>query len=428
MRGAYNLALLAGLTAGAPFWLGHALRGRSRSIAKARLGLGDGWLPPEVRPGAVWVHALSVGEALSALPLVQGLTRRLGPGRVVMSLSTAQGLELARQRLGSEVPLFVRTLDLPWLVNRVIERLRPGLVVLVEGDIWPNLQWALARRGVPAMLVNGRVSPRAARRYGLAPALARALYQDFAVVSLQSSLDRDRLAGIGVDPGRLRVGGNLKFDSAPSPLSQGRRGELLEGWGLAGRQVLVAGSTHRGEEAACLEAYARLRQDRPGLSLLVAPRRTDRGDEVVALARGRGLAVGRTSSGSLEPGRQVVVLDQMGRLAEAYGLAKAALVGGSLVSRGGHNPLEPAAHGVPVVFGPHMEDFSQVADQLVEAGAALRVADARQLTKVWRGLLDDPDAARAMGRAGRRTAAQHKGSVDRAVETALELLAGGGHA
>lgn len=122
------------------------------------------------------------------------------------------------------------------------------------------------------------------------------------------------------------------------------------------------------------------------------------------------------------------MLDQMGRLAEAYGLARAALVGGSLVSRGGHNPLEPAAHGVPVVFGPHMEDFSQVADQLVEAGAALRVADARQLTEVWRGLLDDPDAARAMGRAGRRTAAQHKGSVDRAVETALELLAGGGHA
>lgn len=424
LRGAYNLALLTGMAVGSPFLAVHALRGRSRSIAKARLGLGRDWLPPADRSGAIWVHALSVGEALSALPLVEGLAQRLGPDRVVMSLATAQGLAVARERLGqgSEVPLFVRTLDLPWLVRRTLDRLAPSLFILVEGDLWPNLQWALARQGVPAMLVNGRVSPRAARRYGLARPLARALYEGFAVISLQSSLDRDRLAGIGIDPGRLRVGGNLKFDSAPAPLAEAERTELLERWGLAGRTVLVAGSTHGGEETICLEAYARLQAERPGLSLIIAPRRTDRGAEVADLATGRGLSAARTSQGPVLPGTQVVVLDEMGLLARAYGLARAALVGGSLVSQGGHNPLEPAAQGVPVVFGQHMEDFSQVADQLKEAGAGLRLAGAEELVGVWGRLLADDSATRTMGQAGQRAADEHKGSVKRTLDWAMELM------
>lgn len=428
-RAAYNLALLSGLTLGAPILAVHALGGRSRSIAKARLGLGSGWLPKSEFQGAVWVHALSVGEAASALPLVRGLAKHFGSRKVVMSLSTAQGLAYAQEQLaGSGVGLFVRTLDMPWLTRRVVQRLKPSLFILVEGDLWPNLQWALAKRQAPSMLVNGRVSPRTAKRYGYAKGLARGLYQDFDLMAMQSGTDLERLAELGVERDRLRAIGNLKFDAVPRPLSDKERMELARRLGLEAREVLVGGSTHAGEEEACLDAFAALVGDRPDLALLLAPRRTDRGVEVAELARSRGLSVARTSQGTVEPGNQVVVLDEMGLLAGAYGLARAALVGGSLINDGGHNPLEPAAHGVPVFFGPHMQDFGEVARALVYSGAAVELQSAEHLAKAWQNILNDDHRAADMGRAGMNFTREHQGAVDRALYLVEGLLSKGSNA
>ncbi len=422
-RVAYSLALGLGIALASPILAARLAQGRYRRIAAARLGLGSAWLP-RTAPGGIWLHALSVGEVKSALPLLAALGRRFPRLPRALSVSTAQGLAVAAESLAAEpgVSLFVRPLDLPWAVSRLLERLRPRLFCLVEGDIWPNWQWGLAARGVPRLLVNGRVSPRTYRGYLKARSLARALWEGFDRVLVQTRVDYERLCRVGVPAARLAVGGNLKFDSAPARLDQAARLALAGELGLAGREVLVAGSTHAGEEEPCLEAYAALKGGHPDLALIIAPREVDRGQAVARLARAKGLRAARVSQGVPPAGSEVVVLDVLGRLAQVYALARAAFVGGSLVPVGGHNLLEPAAQGVPVVFGPITHNFLEMARELEAAGGGVRIGRGRELAGVWRGLLQEPERARAMGQAALAFCQAHRGAVDRAVAEAAALL------
>jgi 3-deoxy-D-manno-octulosonic-acid transferase len=423
---AYNLALGLGLALAAPMLAARLAKGRYRAIAAARLGLGSAWLPPP-SAGGIWVHALSVGEVRSAWPLLQDLGRRF-PGRpLALSVATAQGLAVARQELGADsgVSLFVRPLDLAWNVERLLNRLRPALFCLVEGDIWPGWNWGLQRRGVPSLLVNGRVSPRTFKGYRRLGPLAQGLLGGFSRILAQTGVDHERLLAVGVQPARLAVGGNLKFDSAPVRLEQPARLALADELALKGRRVLVAGSTHPGEDEACLRAFQALEPGHPGLALILAPRQVDRGRALDRLAAGLGLSAALLSEGAPPQGTQVLILDVLGRLAPAYALAEAALVGGSLVPVGGHNLLEPAAQGVPVLFGPHTHNFLEMARDLEAAGGGLRLATAGDLTAVWRQMLDEPQRARAMGRAGLAFCQAHRGALARAVQEAAVLLEGG---
>lgn len=423
-RLAYGLALGLGLAAAAPWLAARLARGRYRRITAARLGLGRSWLPAPGRTGGIWVHALSVGEVRSTMPLLDALAARFPHLPLTLSAATAQGLAVAQQALAAreELGLFVRPLELPWAVDKVLDRLQPRLFCLVEGDIWPGWHWALQDRGVPCILVNGRVSPRTFRAYRRFAPLARGLLGSLDRILVQTEVDRRRLLAVGVDPGRVAVGGNLKFDSAPRPLSPEQREELAQELGLEGRTVLVAGSTHPGEEEPCLEALAALRREHPGLALVIAPREVSRGGAVARLAAARGLSVARVSQGEDAGRAEVLVLDVLGRLAAVYALARAAFVGGSLVPVGGHNLLEPAAQGVPVVFGPHTHNFLEMARQLEEAGGGLRVAEGSELAAAWDRLLDRPEEARAMGRAGQEFCAAHRGAVARAVEEIAALM------
>ncbi len=424
MRLAYNLALGLGLAGAAPFLALGLARGRYRRIARARLGLGRHWLPPERWRGAIWVHALSVGEVGSARPLLRALARRFPSRPLALSLATAQGLALARESIvpHREAALFIRPLDLPWAVHRLVRHLRPCLFCLVEGDIWPNWQWALGDMGVPRLLVNGRVSPGSFRNYQRLGPLARRLWQGFERILVQGPEDYQRLRAVGVESGRLAVGGNLKFDSAPARLGREEREALARELGLDGRPLLVAGSTHPGEEEPCLLAYARLAPEYPGLALVIAPRDIARGRVVAQLARQAGLRAARLSQGPARPETQVLVLDRLGLLARTYALARAALVGGTLIPDGGHNLLEPAAQAVPVVFGPHTFDFDQMARQLLEAGGGRRIARGEELLRVWGDWLRHPERARAVGRAGIQFCRSHRGAVARAVAEAARLL------
>jgi 3-deoxy-D-manno-octulosonic-acid transferase len=419
----YSLALGVGLLAASPMLAARLARGRYRRIAAARLGLGSAWLPP-ARPGSLWVHALSVGEVRSALPLLKGLGARFPQRPLAFSVATAQGLEVAREALAGrpEVALFMRPLDLPWAVERLLDRLQPALFCLVEGDIWPNWQWALARRGVPRLLVNSRISPRTFRGYQRLAPVARELFRGFDRVLAQTQVDHDRLLAVGVEPKRLRVAGNLKFDSAPPQLEPEARLALATELGLAGRLVLAAGSTHPGEEEPCLEAFAGLRQAHPGLALLLAPRDVTRGKAVARLAAERGLSAACLSQGTPTPGAQVVVLDVLGRLAQAYALAVAAFVGGSFVAVGGHNLLEPAAQGVPVLFGPRTHNFQEMAQGLEQAGGGQRLAEGRDLAGAWAALLAEPAKAQAMGRAALEFCQAHRGALERALDEAARLM------
>ncbi|MBI4798056.1 MAG: 3-deoxy-D-manno-octulosonic acid transferase [Desulfarculus sp.] len=419
----YNLALAGGLALAAPLLAARLAKGRYRAIATARLGLGSAWLPPPSR-GGIWLHALSVGEVRSTLPLIKALSQRFPERSLALSVATAQGLAVARQELGEGrgISLFVRPLDLYWNVERLLNRLQPALFCLVEGDIWPGWNWGLTRRGVPSLLVNGRVSPRTFRGYCRAGPLARGLLNGFSRILVQTGVDQERLLKVGVGAGRLAVGGNLKFDSAPALLDAETRQALAAELGLAGRRVLVAGSTHPGEEEACLRAFQSLAASRPGLALVLAPRQVERGRELSRLASGLGLSAACLSQGAPPAGTQVVVLDLLGRLASAYAPAQAAFVGGSLVPVGGHNLLEPAAQGVPVLFGPRTHNFLEMARGLEECGGGLRLTGAEDLATAWGRLLDHPPEAWAMGQAGMEFCRAHRGAVQRAVAEIAQLL------
>lgn len=422
----YNLALGVGLLAASPILAARLAKGRYRAISLARLGLGAAWLPGDA-PGAIWLHALSVGEVRSAVPLLEALARRFPDKPLAFSVATAQGLATARELLAQrpEVVLFTRPLDLRWNVERVLSRLRPSLFVLVEGDIWPGWSWGLKRRGAPSLLVNSRVSPRTYRGYRRMGPLARGLLGDFDRILAQTRVDHERLLKVGLAPGRVARGGNLKFDTAPPALDQAAREVLARELGLAGRPVLVAGSTHPGEETACLEAYQPLLAEHPDLALIIAPREVARGAEVARLCEARGLSVARLSQGAPPAACQVLVLDVLGRLAAVYALAAGAFVGGSLTPIGGHNLLEPAAQGVPVFCGPHTHNFLEMARDLIAAGGGMRVSDASGLLAGWRACLEDPDLAASMGAAAREFVAAHRGALARAVEEAARLLGEG---
>ncbi|MFH1033179.1 MAG: glycosyltransferase N-terminal domain-containing protein [Pseudomonadota bacterium] len=423
---AYNLALGLGLALAAPMLAARLAKGRYRAIAAARLGLGSAWLPP-ASSGGIWVHALSVGEVRSALPLLAALGRCWPQRPLALSVATAQGLAVARQELAksSGVSLFVRPLDTCWNVERLLDRLRPALFCLVEGDIWPGWSWGLTRRGVPSLLVNGRVSPRTFKGYRRLGGLAKGLFSGFDRVLVQTGVDHQRLARVGVDQRRLAVGGNLKFDTAPARLDPAARQALAGELGLAGRRVLAAGSTHAGEDEACLQAFLALEAGHAGLALLLAPRQVERGRGLARLAAGLGLSAALLSQGAPPQGAQVVILDVLGRLAPAYALAEAAFVGGSLVPVGGHNLLEPAAQGVPVLFGPHTHNFLEMARDLEACGGGARLAGPQDLAAAWGRLLDDPARAQAMGQAGLAFCQAHRGALQRALSEAAFLLEGG---
>ncbi|MCF8041193.1 MAG: 3-deoxy-D-manno-octulosonic acid transferase [Desulfarculaceae bacterium] len=425
-RTLYSLALGLGSVAASPFIAARLTRPPKRQATLARLGVGPLAQPPALKPGGIWLHALSVGESVSALPLVHGLRRRFPTKPIAFSCGTGQGLATAREKLADQVDaIFIRPLELPWSVGPVLQALRPGLSILVEGDLWPGWQWALAEQGVPRMLVNGRVSPRTLKGYRRLGPLARELWRGFDQVLMQTATDRERLLSVGVEQNRVKVGGNLKFDSAPAALSEAQRRALAEEFGLAGRTVLVAGSTHAGEEEPCLDAYVQLKESVPGLALLIAPREVERGGAVARLAQDRGLGVARLSQGRVHTGSEVVVLDMLGKLAATYALGAASFVGGSLVSVGGHNLLEPAAQGVPVVFGPITHNFLEMARDLEEAGGGMRINSGADLAQAWGGLLEHPEKAQTMGQAALDFVDAHHGAVERAVETAALLLEGG---
>lgn len=423
MRAVYSLALALGIVVASPILAARLAQGRYRKIMWARLGLGQSWLPQN-EPGGIWLHALSVGEVKSALPLLSALGERFPELPRYLSVATAQGLAVANDSLAGDpqVSLFVRPLDLPWAVRRLLDCLRPRLFCLVEGDIWPNWQWGLGARGVPRLLVNGRVSPRTYRGYRRLGTLARALWDGFDRVLVQTKVDYERLLKVGVPAKRLAVGGNLKFDSAPAPLDKAQREALAAELGLTGRPVLIAGSTHPGEEEPCLDAYETIKDEHPDAALIIAPREISRGEAVARLARDRGLSAARVSQGPPPPGSHVVVLDVLGVLARAYALASVSFVGGSLVPVGGHNLLEPAAQGVPAVFGPITHNFLEMAKELEAAGGGVRLIKGSELANVWRGLLREPLRAKAMGEAGLEFCQAHRGAVKRAVSEAAALL------
>jgi 3-deoxy-D-manno-octulosonic-acid transferase len=366
------------------------------------------------RPGdrpAAWVHAVSVGETLAAVPIVEELSRLHPELPIVVTTVTATGARVARQRLARAAIHRYFPLDLPGAVRRAIAHNRPRFVVVLETELWPNLFRALAAAGVPLMIANGRISDRSYRRYRLARGFMRRLLESVAVFGMRSAEDARRIIALGAAPERVFVTGNVKNDAAAPDGNAPALWRRLLGLG-PGAVVWIAGSTHRGEEATVLDVHARLRERHPGLVLVLAPRHPERAAEVERLVQARGLpAVRRSALPGARADGATIVLDTVGELAPLYEVADVVFVGGSLVPLGGHNMVEVALRRKPSLFGPHTENFRESAELLAGSGGGLVVRDAAELERAMTRLLGDPALRAAMGAAGFAAVAARQGAV-----------------
>ncbi len=373
---------------------------RARLPARLGRGLTTKLGTEKRRSKTIWLHALSVGEVTSAVPLVAGLRKKYPAATIIVSVTTSTGRLVADTLLGKTADRVIDgPLDLLPVVQLFIRRIRPDLFILVETDFWPNILSCLKRRGIPAILVNGRVSRKSMARYRRLHFFFLPMFQCFSFLCMQTEGDRDKMALLGISPDRLPALGNLKF-ATPAAAGNGTVA-MKAGYLPKNRIIFIAGSTHPGEEQLLIDSYARLRGRHPELFLVLAPRDSKRAGELVTLAGGRGLTAALRSAGTFQPA-DIFILDTIGELVDFYGLADLAFVGGSLVKKGGHNPIEPAAMAIPVLFGPNMEDFSEIAASLIAEGGATEIGDPEQLTGILSDLLDHSDQRSRMGQAAQR--------------------------
>jgi 3-deoxy-D-manno-octulosonic-acid transferase len=404
----YSCLLLLAMLVYSPVFLLRRLLGVSRVDLLERLGYDrSAGLPPAPR---YWIHAVSVGEALVTIPLVNAIGRRWPDLHPVVSTVTPTGARVVRDRLGREAHRYF-PLDLPRAVDRALAPVGPRFFIALETELWPNFLRALRRRGIPAMIANGRISDRSFRRYRLVRPLMRSVLDAIAVFGMQSAEDARRIIELGAPPERVVVTGNLKNELPLDEAAAGERWKRL--LGLTGRELIwIAGSTHQGEEDLILEALGPLRTRHPSLVLLLAPRHPERVPDVERLIRARGLpSLRRTALPRTRDASAIVILDTVGELPQLYQLAHVVFIGGSLVPAGGHNMLEPALRRKPVVLGPHTTNFREGAELLLTAGAAIVVRESAELERAVERLLSDPGLRATMGEAAFAAVAARQGAL-----------------
>ncbi len=419
----YSLLLGIGFVVSAPFyaWKGRGT-GKYRATFRERMGR----LPEDVRTGArpvIWVHAVSVGEVLAARALIAALVERLPGHDVFLSTTTMTGNAIARATVSGAAGLFYAPFDVRGPVRRVLDRLSPSLLVLVETELWPNLIHESRRRGARVAVVNGRISPRSYPRYRRIRPFLRRVLAEVDLFLMQGEAHAERALALGAEPSRVRVTGNIKYDALENPEPSDGLVRLFAG--RAGRPLWVAGSTVPGEEQTILTALRQARAAVPDLALVIAPRRPERFGEILPLVAAAGfVGVSRTALGD-GPWAEgdVLLLDTLGELAQVYAMATIAFVGGSLAAYGGHNILEPAIAGKAVVVGPHMENFQEIADAFRAEDALVQVPSAAALATTVTSLLLDDARRRALGERARGLVLGNRGALERTVAALAELVA-----
>lgn len=416
----YSIALGVALLLSLPLWLLAMLRhGKYRAGLRARLGqVPDSLGATPALERCIWVHAVSVGEVLAIAPLVERLRQKFSGTRIVVSTTTMTGQALARQRFGVE-NVFYFPLDFVFALRPYFQRLQPSLVIVAETEFWPNFLRLAQTSGARVGVVNARISDRSLPRYRACRGLLKGVLKHVDLFLAQSELDARRLKEIGAEPARVQVGGNLKFD-APAPPDTGLAARLRAAM-PGNARVLVCGSTVEGEEALLVDAFQTLVKDHRELVLVLAPRHPERFQDVADLLARRGVRFWRRSAwDGTSVAEGVFLLDTIGELAGLYRIAELALVGGSLVPRGGHNILEPAQFGVATLVGPHTENFRDIVGTFERANALLRVSPG-ELTFTLRDWLDGRLQVTATGDRALAVYRAHAGAVERTL-TALEVL------
>jgi 3-deoxy-D-manno-octulosonic-acid transferase len=415
----YYAEWTAGLILGLPLLpLFLALGERFRGGLLQRLGFYPRALRQSMRGARpIWLHAASVGEVLAAKALAEGLKSKFPERKIVLSTFTLAGREVARKSIPAADLCILVPLDHPWIVSRALAVFDPGILIVLETEIWPSLLRLSYRKGVPTLLLSGRVSSRSFRYYFFFRRFFSQVVKHLTALGMQSAVDAERMMRLGTDASRLSVTGNLKDAATPEKgkKAQGAaRPELLRNGG----RVLVAGSTHRGEEEIILEAFQALKTSFPNLVLVLAPRHPQRFPEVEKLLVSRGLRYSKRSdkNGGSDTAPDVVFVDTLGELAAFYSVADVAFVGGSLVDGGGHNVREPARFSKPVLFGPNMTNFNRIAGDLKRSGGGIEVCGKEDLTRELTRFLSDRASLEIAGARAYDVVKKDQKVVERSIE------------
>ena len=373
---------------------------------------------------SLWIHAVSVGEVLSLRGLVSELRARHPAWPIYFSTLTSSGYRIARQGLSGVEEIFFVPLDFGWVVRRFFAALKPEMFVLAESEFWPQLLRQARRNCRSVILINGRISQRSYARYHRWRRLIRPLLGNIDYFLLQTDKDLERLEGIGIPRQRLEVAGNLKVDLRLPPVSTEEKTRLKEDFGLSpGKKVIVAGSTHRGEEEMILNAFAAAKKIRPDLALVIAPRHPERSSEVEKFAAAIGLRTMKRTAADPKRPWEILILDTIGELVKFYALADLAFVGGSLIPHGGQNLLEPAYYGTPLCFGRHMENFAELADRFISSGAARIIHGPEDMEELFS--MQDKSGLDEMGRRAQELLRSLQGATARTLQVIESRIAQG---
>jgi 3-deoxy-D-manno-octulosonic-acid transferase len=423
----YNLLLWLLMPVLVPY---HAYRSLSRGRRTAfmeRFGaIPDSELAPLQGQRTILVHAVSVGETLAAQPLLKGVRSRFPEHRLVITNVTETGRGVALKSNSADVCIYF-PFDYPFAVHAVLEKVRPDLVVIMETEIWPNFIKEAGKLGIPVLLANGRISDRSLSRYLRFSWFFRPVLQRLSSLCMQSAEDASRIKAIGARLETVHVAGNLKYDIPLRPKNAEQASGVKAKYGIPeGAFVFTAASTHEGEEGIVLEAYRMLLSARPESFLILAPRHPERAAGVADLVKKGGFQLRRRSqleaAAAPQQAGEVFVLDTVGELAGLYGASDLVFVGGSLVPTGGHNPLEPAACGVPVLFGPHMENFREIAATFLAKGGGIQLSGAPELAEKLVSLSGDTASRDEIGRRGAGILAESAGSTERHLDAMAACL------
>ena len=414
----YNLLLTAGFVTSLLFLpLVLVLGSRYRSGLGQRLGLySERLFEPVAGARPVWIHAASAGEVRCALHFIPELKKILPTRKILLSTFTATGHHIAKDQVLADVVMFL-PLDVLWIVRRALAKIDPSMLIVIETEIWPNLLREAYRKGIPTLLLSGRLSPRSFQKYSLFGGVFRQVMKCFTAVGMQSKADADRIMSLGAEPAKVAVTGSLKHFS-------GTTRRVHERSAQRDRPLLIVGSSHRGEEEILLKVFVSLRRQFTNLQMVLAPRHPQRFAEVEKLLRSTGLRFNRKSrmDGRVAFDEDILFLDTMGDLQDFYAVGDVAFVGGSLVDAGGHNLLEPARFGMPVLFGPYTMNFSSLAGEMKQKGAGIEVRGSEDLIREIAHLLSDAPKRKAMGAKASAIAADDRDVVDRSVGLVTRYL------
>nr|WP_256834384.1 lipid IV(A) 3-deoxy-D-manno-octulosonic acid transferase [Pseudomonas oleovorans] len=378
---------------------------------------------PTMKPDGIWVHAVSVGESIAAAPMIRALQSHYPELPITVTCMTPTGSERIQAMFGNSVQHCYLPYDLPWAAARFLDRAQPCLAVVMETELWPNHIHQCAKRGIPVVLANARLSERSARGYARFAKLTAPMLAELSLIAVQTQAEAQRFLTLGARPECVEVTGSIKFDLKIDAELLQRAVELRRQWQAEQRPVWIAASTHAGEDEIVLAAHRQLLTTRPDALLILVPRHPERFNSVHDLCISEGLKTRRRSMGeAVQASDEVLLGDTMGELLFLYALADIAFVGGSLVANGGHNLLEPAALGKPVLSGPHLFNFLEIAAQLRDAGALSEVENAAQLADRIATLLNEPSEMQSMSQAGLSVLKANQGALERLLKGLQRLL------